>query len=120
MHGLNAKIDTMAQKLYKATVETTFYFVAEKGREQSEAERCMNEAMQDDCELHPYVREVKEYEHLYDWEDHELLVYGELQRQKDLTLKDAFELGTGKNYEKEKQRAQEVYLASMEKYNMKK
>ena len=103
----------MATKLYKASVEFVYYFMAEEGKQQSEAESCIDDAFRDDSLITPDVQEVTEYQDLTDWDDHgECLVYG---TKKDTTLVEAFELGTGKNYEDDKMRSIEEWKARFAK-----
>ncbi len=103
----------MATKLYKASVEFVYYFMAEEGKQQSEAESCINDAFDDDSLISPDVQEVTEYQDLTDWDDHDqTLVYG---TKEDTTLVEAFELGTGKNYEEDKRKHIEEWKAKFAK-----
>lgn len=89
----------MAQKLYRAEVTFHFYFLAEEGKEQHTAEYYMDDAINDDGSISPYVEEVTEMVDMLEWDDHDSLVYGD--HEDDITLKKAFEISTGKSYEQE-------------------
>lgn len=93
----------MAQKLYAAKVEMTFYFLAEEGEEQQVAQDNMDDALRDsERNMEPSVHEVKRFEHLLDVSSdmhQEELVYGV---KGDITLKEAFEL-SGYDYQKEEE-----------------
>jgi len=92
----------MAKKLYKAEVTTTFYFLAEEGKQRSEAHSLMDDAFNDDSLKEPFVEEADQYRDLLDWDEHEhTLVYG---ADNDTTLVKAFEETTGKNYQEEKEK----------------
>jgi len=102
----------MAQKLYKATIETTYYFLAEEGKQQGEAERWMEDAVNDDSLLRPHVEEVDSYNDTTDWEP-DYLIYGPHCRygsdRRDVKLREAFELSTGKNFDEEKEKVMRGY-----------
>lgn len=87
----------MAQKLYHAEVTFHYYFLAEEGEEYAEAECYVRDAINDDSSVSPDVNEVTRMEHMLDWDDHDCLVYGE--HDGDITLREAFEISTGKTYE---------------------
>ncbi len=93
----------MAQKLYAATIETVFYFMAEEGQEDRVAKKHTREAIRDsEHNLEPSVHEVRQFSHLLDVSSDmhdEELVYG---TKEDVTLKEAFEL-SGYDYKKEEE-----------------
>lgn len=93
----------MAKKLYAATIEMVYYFMAEEGDEERVAKKHAREAVRDaEHNLDPSVHQVKLYQHLLDvssdLHDDEL-VYGV---DGDVTLKEAFEL-SGYDYKKEEE-----------------
>jgi hypothetical protein len=102
----------MAQKLYKATVEMTYYFLAEEGRQQGEAESWMEDAIRDDSLLRPDVEEVNSYNDTTDWEP-DTLIYGPHcnygPNQRDIKLREAFGLSTGKDFDEEKEKVMQGY-----------
>lgn len=86
----------MAQKLYRARVTSTFYYIAEEGQQHQTGERIMEEALDDDQEKGLSVDEVIRFEQLNEWSDHQCDVYGIPESK---TLVEAFEEHTGLNYE---------------------
>lgn len=98
----------MAQKLYKAEVTSTFYFIAEEDQEEKIGSRLMQEALDDDRDKGLDISEVTRYEHLMDWDDHEMAVYGP---KNDVTLIEAFNAHTGKDYNE----SREEFKSEMQK-----
>ena len=88
----------MEKKLYHAEVTYHYYFLAEEGDEDGVAKKYMKEAIRNDRTVEPDVNEVSRMEHMMDWDDHDLLVYGD----EDVTLKEAFEQTNGRSYDDEK------------------
>lgn len=87
----------MAKKLFHAEVTYHYYFLAEEGEEYAEAENYMRDVIDDDGSVSPDVNEVTSMADMLEWDDHDCLVYGE--HDGDITLREAFEISTGKTYE---------------------
>lgn len=102
----------MAQKLYRARVTSTFYYIAEEGQQRQTGERLMEEALDDDHEKGLSVDEVTRFEHLSEWSDHQCDVYG-IPGSK--TLMEAFEEHTGLNYEDSREKMREGYRQARER-----
>lgn len=102
----------MAKKLYAATIETVFYFMAEEGQEDVVGKQYTCEALRD-CErsLIPSVNEVTRYEQLLDVSSdlhEEELVYGV---DGDITLREAFEMA-GHDYKEAEAKFMDRYATS--------